>query len=149
MITSVRKKSFLQLRTTDFGLRTPPSVLTPLLSRRRREQRRSLSVRIGRQLSVPARRKAGVLQPSRHLLLVESLPDVTELNGVVRAIVDDEVHEEKLSARFEHSLHFAHQHFGIGDEVRDEKEDRRVQRAVLDRQILDRSRSELDVGLLA
>src|SRR6184192_3486597 len=117
MITSVRKKSFLQLRTTDFGLRTPPSVLTPLLSRRRREQRRSLSVRIGRQLPVTTRRKAGLLQPSRHLLLVEPLPYVTQLDGVVRAIVDDEVQEQKLSARFEHAQHLAHQGLGIGDEV--------------------------------
>ena len=73
---------------------------------------------------------------------------MAKLNRVVGALVDDEIDEQQLAARLQHTLYLAHQRRGIGDEVGDEKQYCRIQGAVLDGQLLDRPCAQLDVGTL-
>ena len=47
----------------------------------------------------------------------------------------------------EHAPHFAHRPRRVGDEVRDEKQNRRVERAVVDRERLDGADAKLDVAV--
>src|SRR5689334_19627466 len=103
-----------------------------LLTRRRRKERRPLCRGVSRQRAAARARESRAIEPVDDLGIVEALPHVSELNGVLGALVDHEVDEQELPAWFEYTLHFAHQRRRIGDEMRDEKEDGCVELPVLD-----------------
>ena len=98
--------------------------------------------------AIAARRESGIRQPLLHLLAVEALPDVAELDDVFHAIVRHQVDDQQPAAGLEHAPDLAHRLRRIGDEVRDEKQHGGVERAVVDRQRLDRSLAQLDVVVL-